>query len=189
MVTLVPDLVCSGSHGRDISVIFQRAHPDKELRVWDDDFYPIDPDALRHVIIGINDPRERKRLAVKYPGMGPPRAIVDPSAIIGPNVTLARGVIVAPLACLLHDVDLGEHVHVNYHASMTRCTVGAYTTVSPGATICGDVEIGEVCMIGAGAVVCDRVTIGDHVTVAAGAIIPPLSVVPSGSRVIGVWKH
>jgi UDP-3-O-[3-hydroxymyristoyl] glucosamine N-acyltransferase len=180
----VPDLIGTGSHGRDLEVIFHRAHPDKELRCWDDADCPPGPAKLRHVLVGVNDPQTRRRLAEKYvTELGPPKAIVDPSAIIGPHVTLGRGVVVAPLACLLHDVTLGEHVHVNYQASMTRCLVGAYTTISPGATICGDVTIGEACLIGAGATVCDRVSIGSCVTVAAGAIIPPLSVVPDGVTV------
>jgi carbonic anhydrase/acetyltransferase-like protein (isoleucine patch superfamily) len=190
----LPDLIAAGgSHGSDIQAIFTRAYPVKVLRLWDDNpqtgLRSPNRDELRHVIIGVNDPKLRRDLAEQYEtDLGPPKALVDPAAIVGAGVTLGRGSVVAPLVCLLHDVSIGEHVHLNYGASMTRCQVGAYTTVSPGAVICGDVVIGGECLIGAGAVICDRVTLGTCVTVAAGAIIPPTSVVPSGATVIGVWK-
>ena len=91
---------------------------------------------------------------------------------------------IAPNAVLLRDVWLGRHVHVNYGSSMTRCKVGAFTTIAPGVTICGDVEIGEAVFIGAGAVICNLLKIGDGAIVAAGAVVT--EDVPAGATVKGV---
>ena len=188
----MPDLIGYGAHGRDLAAIFARAHPGRILRLYDDDTsknLPPASNATRHILIGINNPNQRRQVAEKYGnGFGAPKAIVDPSAIIGTDVHLGRGVVIAPLVILLHSVTLGQHCHVNYHASMTRCVVGDYSTISPGATICGSVTIGEECLIGAGAIICDRVKIGDGVIVGAGSVVLPASIIPNGTTVVGVWK-
>ena len=184
-----------GSHGKDIEAIYLRTkHYGVMLRIYDDDssLNCLDPGLLTSgdVFIGVNDPIQRRRLAEKLPPhvRASLKPLIDPSAVIGHDVRLSGGVVIAPYVSILRSVTLGEHVHVNYGAQMTRCVVGAYSTLSPGATICGDVEIGEETLIGANATVCDRVKIGNRVRVGAGAIIPPLSIVPDDTTVIGVWK-
>lgn len=84
---------------------------------------------------------------------------------------------------MLSGVRLGKHVHVNYGSMMTRSSVGDFTTIGPGVTICGDVTIGARCLIGAGAVIKNLVTIGDDVTVGAGAVV--VNDLPDGVTVKG----
>jgi acetyltransferase EpsM len=185
-------LVCWGSHARDIEAIANRA--DKSiLAVYDDDedvnaILPPD-DLSGHVVFGINSATARRDMAARFPNATGAHPLVDPSAVVGFNCHLGRGVVLAPHATLLRDVILGEHCHVNFNACMTRCTIGRFTTISPNATVCGDVTIGEAVTIGAGAVVSDRCTIGDECIIAAGAILPPLSEVPDGTTAIGVWRN
>lgn|SRR5487761_2013420 len=178
-------LVGAGSHGKDIASIFVHAYPGVTLDIYDDAGTP-PPALLSNILIGVNDPSTRRKIAERYPMAAPP--LIDPQAIVGLRVHVEHGCVIAPGAVLLCDVWLGKHTHINYQASMTRCRVGAFTTVSPAATICGDVTIGEECLIGAGATVCDRVKIGNRVRIGAGAIVLPLSVVPDDSTVVGVWK-
>jgi acetyltransferase-like isoleucine patch superfamily enzyme len=73
---------------------------------------------------------------------------------------------------------------VNFNASMTRCEVGAFTTIAPAATICGDVTIGEAVLIGCGAIVKNGVRIGDEATVGAGAVV--VKDVEAGATVVGM---
>lgn len=120
----------------------------------------------RTVIIGINDPRTRAGVAARL-GVAD-GTWVHPHAWLGPGTVLGYG------------------THVNYRASMTRTTVGRHCTISPGATICGDVTIGDRVLVGAGATICDRVTIGDDVTIGAGAVVLPETVVPSSQTWVGV---
>ena len=184
-------LIGAGAHGTDCAVIYSRVHGTDSLEIFDDDpssGFPAPPDGLNSpLILGMYVPVERRKLAAKYelPGADP---LVDPSVVMGPKVVLGLGVVVAPHATLLHSVTLGEHTHVNYMAGLTRCTVGDFTTISPGATICGGVYIGNDCFIGANSTICDRVSIGHNVIIAAGAIVPPESRIPDGTKVIGVWK-
>ena len=180
-------LAANGSHASDIIEIANRAGL-YYMAQYDDATNPAPDNFIGDIIIGINDPIKRREIAERYPFAPGAHSLVDPSAVIGNDVVMARGVVIGPLANVSHGVTLGTHVHVNSHASLVRCGVGPYTTVSPGATVCGDVSIGEACTIGAGSVIADRCTIGHEVTIGAGAIVPPCSIVPDGSKVIGVWR-
>jgi acetyltransferase-like isoleucine patch superfamily enzyme len=181
-------LVGFGNHGSDIKAIADRCGV--ALRIYDDGGIaaPLTPSRFDgRLIVGVNNSSERRRIAERHGNHGA-RPLVDPAATIGASVNLGLGVVVAPSAVLLYSVTLGNHTHINYSASMTRCTVGDYCTIAPGAVICGNVEIGDECMIGASATICERSRIGMRTVIAAGAIVPPHSVVPNDTTVIGVWK-
>lgn len=179
-------LIGYGSHGKDIEAIWGHCHGDIKLDIFDEIRGPKPPAIARQVLIGVNDPSQRREIAERFPD--PAESLVDPLAVIGIGIRVGWGSVIAPLACLLRDVQLGRHVHINYGASMTRCKVGDFVTIAPGAVICGDVVIGERSFIGASATICDRVKIGARCRIGAGAIIPPLSNVPDGTTVVGVWK-
>lgn len=185
-------LLCYGSHSKDIEAIWLRVRPENALAIYDDDpetgLYAPPADLTGRILVGINNPSARRKIVERFGHLRGTHSLVDPSAVLGVDIRLGRGVVVAPTASLLRSVTLEAHVHVNTAVSLTRCLIRAYSTISPGATICGDVEIGKECWIGANATICDRVTIGNNVTVAAGAIVPPTSVVPDNAKVIGVWK-
>ena len=186
-------LIGYGNHGKDIEAIFLRAYKsDKRLTIYDDD--PTRTTELLDfitgkILIGVNDPTIRHQIADRFSRLRGASPLIDPSVIRGIDVELGRGVVVAPGAVLLRSVILGNHCHVNYLASMTRCTIGDYSTISPAATICGNVTIGEDCYVGANSTICERSTIGNHVTVGAGAVVLPWSIVPDNTRVVGVWKN
>ncbi len=154
-----------GGHGRDIAADLGNAvitddNPERSQIEGD----PIL--AVECVVIGINDSRLRRSLAERKGIKG--GQWTHSAAAVGP------------------DVVLGEHVHINAGVTITRTTVGAFTTISPGANICGDVTIGETVTIGAGAVVCQFCTIGDGATIAAGAVLPPHTNVPCNETWGGV---
>lgn len=183
-------IIGGGNHAQDIKAIATRC------KIYHVAFFDDDPttgfmspdDIIDKIIIGVNDPQVRRRIALRFSHLHGTQPLVDPSAIVGEKVTLGRGVTIAPLASLLTSVVLKDHVHVNSGAQLVRTNVGAYTTICPGAIICGNVDIGEACLIGAGSVICERVTIGDNVLIGAGAVVPPRSMIPDGSKVIGVWR-
>lgn len=151
-------LIGAGSHARDIAATEEFARTFAHHSKFTDDG--------GRVVIGINDPRLRARVAYE--------------------LKIADGKWVHPRAWVGPDVNIGHGTHINYLAALTRTMVGPHTTISPGAVICGDVAIGRRVLIGAGAVICDRVTIEDDVTVAAGAVVPPCSVLERGRTYRGV---
>lgn len=169
-------IIGTGAHARDIEAIANRAGygafcftDDTPLETYD--------------WIGVNDPATRAEVAsaLSMPIVG--GWLADPNAVIGDGVVLGDGCVLAPNVVLLADVKLGVHVHVNYGATMTRCTIGDFTTIAPGVTICGDVMIGERCLIGAGSTIKNLVTIGNDVTVGCGAVV--VKDVPDGQTVMG----
>lgn len=174
MVTLIG----AGSHSHDIQAIAIRC--EQQLRVLEEaDFDGYSKDAI---IVGINDPRMRRDVALRWRDAAMP--LIDPSVIRGPCVDIDYGCVIAPNVVLLRDVTLGEHVHVNYGASMTRCSIGDFSTIAPGVTVCGDVTIGECVFVGAGATICNLLSIGDGATIAAGAVV--VCDVRAGETVRGV---
>lgn len=184
-------VVGGGNHFRDIEAIAHRCGV-YGLTVYDDDEdtgWPQPPGCMAGpLVIGVNDPAARRDIALRFQHVRGAAPLFDPSAVIGPEVYCGLGTVVGPFASLLHSVTLGDHVHVSTHVNIVRSDVGDYTTISPGATICGNVEIGEACTIGANATICERVQIGDEVIVGAGAIVPPYSIVPNKTKIVGIYK-
>jgi acetyltransferase-like isoleucine patch superfamily enzyme len=177
-------LIGYGSHGCDIEAIF-KLYGHGDLLIFDEDptvaAPPPNPMTIPHYL---GDYYDRRQMAERIGGSGaPPLHDVRLGArdcVFGP------GVVIAPGVTLLHQVTLGMHTHVNYGCCLTRTWVGDFVTLSPGVTICGDVEIGDDSFIGAGAVVSDRVTIGKRAKIGAGAVLPPLTKVGDDEVWVGV---
>lgn len=121
------------------------------------------PHPISYCYIGINDGATRRRLDAHEPDFD--------------------GVVVGPLTFIGPDVHIGRHTHINASCFVTRATIGAYCTLGPGVTVCGDVTIGDDCTIGAGAVISNLVTLEDGVTIGAGAVVPPGRHIPTGTYV------
>lgn len=157
----------NGGHGRDIAHNLRGDvdfYDDSNLRRTHVD--TLDLSRYGRIFIGVNDPRTRRAIAERHGILG--GAWFHPDASIGPAVII------------------DSHVHINAGATITRSSVGAFTTISPGANICGDVHIGETVTIGAGAVICQFCVIGDGATIAAGAVLPPHTNVPCNETWGGV---
>ena len=185
-------VISGGNHWRDIEQIAHR-NGITRITVYDDDpasGWPAPPDCLAGtLVIGVNDAFLLREIARRFPHLLCAAPLIDPTALIGINVHCGHGAVVGPMASLLHSVTLGDHVHVNSHVNIVRSQIGDFSTLSPSATVCGNVQIGEAVTVGAGAVVCERTQVGDDVVIAAGAIVPPYSVIPNGTKVLGVWKN
>jgi acetyltransferase-like isoleucine patch superfamily enzyme len=154
MATLIGD----GGHARDIAKTYGPWRRIAHHSTFEDDG--------SYVVIGVNDPQLRAKIAAE--------------------IGLCDQPWVHPDAHLYVDVSYGYGTHINYAVSMTRTKIGNHCAISPGVTICGDVTIGDRCLIGAGATICDRVTIGDDVIVGAGAVVLPGRVIGSNQTVVGV---
>ena len=110
--------------------------------------------------------------------------MIHPTAIIGPNVTIAEGVYIGPY-CVI-----GMHAESNEVDPRTdppgAVTIGTGTTIHELVTIQGAKEpngctaIGANCRIQAHAHIGHDATIGDHSTIACGAKI-------GGHSKVGEW--
>lgn len=118
------------------------------------------------VYIGVSDPVLRSDIAFELGVHDEPW--FHPRSFIGPDCTFGYG------------------VHVNYGASLTRAVLAHHVTVAPGATICGDVVIGNRVLVGAGATLCEKVTVGFGARIGAGAVVLPGTTVPPLETWVGV---
>lgn len=173
----------AGGHGQDIAEIVWAVGD--EPCFYDDnrtDLYDC-PIVAGEAVVGVNDPATRREL-VRRCGQARWVSLISPTASAAIDSVWGEGVVVGPGSHLGPGTVLGHHVHVGAGCTLTRTSVGAFTTIGPGVDIAGDCRIGEGCLIGVGATVSNLVRIGDRCRIGAGAVV--VRDVPDGATVAGV---
>ncbi len=133
-------------------------------------------------IISIGSNSIRKRVAIsknlKY-GWA-----IHPSSILADDVSIGQGTVVMAGTIINSSTSIGNHCIINTSASIDHdCIVEDYVHISPNATLCGTIHIGEGTQVGAGATIIPNVKIGRWVTIGAGAVI--INDVPDFAVVVG----
>lgn len=194
----------AGGHGRDIKAIVKTAGEYEFLGFLDDD-----EDKLRintevlgpisdytkymgmygrdiYYLIGINDPKERKRIGDYMDTIhAKPGYAIHPTAQLGYQSFYKPGLVMGPLSVLTTEVYLGRHVHLNTGASINQSsTVGDYCTLSPGARVCGDVRVGDTTYLGANSTVINLMHVGRNSILGAGAVV--IDEIPDNCTAVGV---
>ncbi len=153
--------------------------------------------AARHpdagVLATVGQPRVRERMIAKAAEVG----LRATAPLLHPNVeydhryvSFAEGVVVCPGSILTVNIEVEQHVQVNLD-----CTVGhdavlrAYSTLSPGVHISGNVTLEQCSFMGTGAVTVQGLpdkplSIGADSVVGAGAVVT--RDVPAGATVVGI---
>jgi acetyltransferase EpsM len=79
---------------------------------------------------------------------------------------------------------IGRHVIINTGAIVEHeCVIADYAHISPNATLCGNVHVGEGSQVGAGAVVIPNIRIGSGSMIGAGSVV--IRDVPNNTLVFG----
>jgi carbonic anhydrase/acetyltransferase-like protein (isoleucine patch superfamily) len=112
---------------------------------------------------------------------------------------VAESAWVAPGACVVGDVHLGEEASVWYGAVLRGdeepIRVRARTNIQDGCVLHADpgypaivhgCEIGDGCLVGMGAIILNGARIGEGSIVAAGALVPEGKEFPPGSLIVGI---
>jgi sugar O-acyltransferase (sialic acid O-acetyltransferase NeuD family) len=135
-------------------------------------------DEFRYVF-GIANCSAKKTLDAELEDMRPRFAtLVHPTAVLGSDVRLDEGCIVAAGAVIAYETVIGRHVTINLNATVGHdCVVGNYCTIAPGVNIAGRVTIGQGCDLSLNATVIRGITIGAWSSLGPGAValkdIPP----------------
>ena len=154
MITLIGD----GGHAAVIrDLIRARERLDKTFRDVDG------------TIIAVGNNHDRKREAEARKGISfayliHPSATVASSALIGMGTVIMAGAIVQARA------SIGAHCIINTGAQVDHdCIVHDFAHISPNATLCGAVEVGEGAWVGAGSVVIQGMKVKPWCILSAGS--------------------
>lgn len=150
--------------------------------------YPVyhQKENLSPLIISIGNNEIRKNIAkslfVKF-GIA-----VHPSAVISPYASISEGTVVMQGAIIQSCAEIGKHCIINTGASVDHeCIIEDFVHISPHATLCGNVHVGEGSWIGAGCTVIPGVKIGRWSIIGAGTIVA--KDIPEGVLVVGNRTH
>lgn len=171
--------------GKKISGLFDDNPEVKELLGYNV-FGPFDPIRLgdEELIISVGVNHVRKKIVDKLPVNIRYGNAIHPSAIISAYAALGEGTVVMQGAVIQSSVSIGKHCIINTTASVDHdCLLEDYVHISPNATLCGAVSVGEGSQVGAGAVVIPGIKIGKWSLVAAGAVV--MKNVPDNVLVLG----
>jgi sugar O-acyltransferase (sialic acid O-acetyltransferase NeuD family) len=98
--------------------------------------------------------------------------LIHPTACIGSNVRLGRGICIGPHTVVAPNVKIENFTSINRSCSVGHDTeIGEYVTISPGVSIAGLVRIGERTTVGIGAVIIDNICVGSDSLIGAGAVV------------------
>ena len=138
----------------------------------DDIVVAIGDNAIRKIVVG-------KLKKVRFFNVFHPKAIISDTVIFGDGTVAMAGVVIN------QGTKIGSHVILNTNCSVDHdCIIEDFVHVSPGATLCGGIKVGEATQIGAGATILPNVVIGKNVVIGAGAVV--IKDVASNTKVAGV---
>jgi sugar O-acyltransferase (sialic acid O-acetyltransferase NeuD family) len=148
--------------------------------------HPEELPADAEVVVAIADPGVRRRLTAMVADRGARfRTLLHPRATIAPDTVVGAGCIVLAHAYISSSVVLGDHVQINYNATVGHdARLEDFATVFPGGNVSGAVRLGSGATVGANAVVLQGRTVGLDALVGAGAVVT--DDVPPATTVVGV---
>lgn len=138
-------------------------------------------------IIGIGNPKLRKKIADKFTELGGElTTVISTHAEIGSyNVQIEQGCIIMGGVRISNDVKIGRGTLVYYNSVITHdVRIGNFVEVSPGGNLLGRCTIEDLCHIAAGSIIFPDITIGKKSIIAAGSVVRDN--VPDNTMVAGI---
>ena len=130
-------------------------------------------DGVDEAIICVGNNRTRKKLAEEMSQQGITfGTAIHPSVIMSKYASVDEGTVIMQGVVIQSCAKIGKHCIVNTSASIDHDNVlSDFVHISPHATLCGEVEVGEGTWIGAGAIVRQCVKIGRWSVIGAGSVV------------------
>lgn len=126
-------------------------------------------------IVAIGDNFTRSRVVKEIKDDSPDFRFINaihPSVIIGDNVQLGSGCLLMPGVILINNSRVGDHCILLTKSSLDHDSqLGDFSSLSPGVTTGGRVNIGKCSVIGIGANILHCKSVGDHCVIGGGALI------------------
>jgi sugar O-acyltransferase (sialic acid O-acetyltransferase NeuD family) len=123
--------------------------------------------------VGIGDNNLRKKIQLKLTEeIRLPLKAIHPSAIIGDEVMIEAGVLVAGNVTINPLTKIQEGAICNTGSIIEHdCEVGSFAHIAPGAVLLGNVKVGEQTLIGGDSVVNPGIEVGKNSIIGAGSVI------------------
>lgn len=97
---------------------------------------------------------------------------IHPSAIVARSAHLGHGVVVAAQAVINPDCSVSRHVIINTGATVDHdCTIDDFSHIAPGAHLAGGCRVGQGALVGIGAQMNIGTSVGAWATIGAGATV------------------
>ena len=146
------------------------------------DYIPVEGDLF---LCAIGSPAIKRKVCERILAKGAQFInLVHPSAVIGENVSLGRGVIICPQAVVTCDVQIGDFVGINCHSSVGHdVRIADWVTLSGHCDVTGQCELGEMVFLGSGARILPLKKVGARALVGAGSVV--ISHVAADTKVFG----
>ncbi|MFV0396517.1 MAG: sugar O-acyltransferase, partial [Bacteroidales bacterium] len=143
------------------------------------------PSDYEEFVIAIGDMEVRKKVAELLTSKGGVFAsLIHPTALIGDNSSLDRGLIMYSYSKINVNCTVGEFVSLASFVSIGHDTeVGNFCALSTGCVITGRVKIGHLVFIGPNSTVLPNVSVGNHVFAAGGSVV--MTNIKAGMRIMG----
>ena len=158
-------------------------NPDEKLFMEKEIIHSLEE--VDEAIICVGNNRTRKHLAEELSHVGISFGIaVHPSVIMSKYASVDEGTVIMQGAVVQSCTKIGKHCIINTAASIDHDNLlGDFVHISPHATLCGEVEVGEGTWIGAGSVVKQCVRIGKWSIIGAGSVV--VNDIPDGVLAYG----
>lgn len=134
--------------------------------------------------VAVGDNRIRQKLAQRALAAGwQPLSVVDPTALVAPDVPVGAGSYVAAGVVISRGSRLGEFVIVNFQATVGHdCRLDDYAQLCPGARLSGGCVMEEGAFMGSNAVAIPLRRLGAWSTAGAGTLV--LRDLPAGESIV-----
>ncbi len=112
------------------------------------------------------------------------QTVIHPTAVVGKNVQLGKGVVLCPRVILTCDIKIGDMAMINCSSSVGHdATIGDWCTMSAHCDLTGYAVLGCGVFMGSGARVIPGKSVGDNAVVGAGSVV--VQSVAAGQKVFG----
>lgn len=179
---VVIDILCSNNI-RITSIVdnspkFKRL---SEIKVVHSDAIDIGIDDYVIIAIGSNEIRKKIATESNFKSI----KAIHTEAYVSPFAEVDYGTVVMPKAVINSGAKIGKHCIINSGAIVEHdCVLEDYVHISPGASLAGNVSIGEGTHVGIGACVIQGIKIGKWVTIGAGAVVT--KDIPDNTTAVGI---
>ena len=156
----------AGGHGAVVASAIRQL--DLEYKFFDDKTDQLIASRnLVEFIVAIGDNKIREQIYLNQTGW--PVTIIHPSAIVPGSIVICDGTFIGAGVIINACAEIGNNAILNSGCIIEHhCVIRDHAHIAPGATLCGNVEIGEGALVGANSVVLSNVP--EWSTVRAGSL-------------------